>query len=393
MEDENLWEPGHSTAAPGSEIKKKGGRSRRHARYQEHGHLMTPLKSETIEGPQTGHGREEKDPSSLHQQARPAEADRGKGLMGSILAWTPSYDLRKVVTSAVCVILPYIIIIACLRFFFGNKASGLNAQPRSSLRSVLQSQDLIIAKSHSDSVYFTLNSLPSNLPLDSAGSKISFDESRFSVDDVALKLSQGIQQVDLLGSLIGRQLSPSIKANVHTDNCSLAASIHPIAQTAQVQFNDTLNAFDEIRSSYDNAVTVLTASRFGVQQALDHADTEMRSWNIKMLKWNFEEDGEKKRRDFTEMETSRRILKDAIESLSSVRETVNLKVGRYRRSSAELDILVENLHMMTRTEGKAPSRCGIAEAEVVERQLKVMVSQASSDVQGTQSFEEYYEAI
>ena len=393
MEDDNVREPGRSTAATGSEIKKEGERSRRPAKDRKHGHSTTPLKSETIEEPRTSHEREEKVPSSPHQQTTPAEADKGKGRVRSTLAWIKSYDYRKVVTSVVYIIVLYIIIIiACLGFFFGNKASVPNAQPRSSLRSVLQSQDLIIAKSHSDRVCFALNRLPSSLPLDSAGSEISFDEPRFAIDDVALKLSRGIQQVDLLGSLVGRQLSPSIKANVHTDNCSLVASIRPIAQTAQVQFHDTLDAFNEILSSCENTITALIASQVGVQQALDHADKELRSWDS-IWKSRDKDDGAKKRRDFTEMQTSRGILRDATESLSSVREIVNLKVGRYRRSSAELDILVENLDMMARPEGLTQSRCGIAEAEVVERQLKVTVSQASSDVQGTPNFEEYYNAI
>ena len=393
MEDETLWGPGHSTAATGSKIKKEGGRSRRPAKDRKHGHSMTPLGSEPIEGPRTSHEREEKVPSSPHQETTPVEVDKGKGRVGSTPAWITSYDWRDVVTSVVYIILLYIIILlACLGFFSGDKASVPNAQPRSSLRNVLQCQDLILAKSHSDSVCFALHGLPSGLPLDSAGSEISFDEPRFAIDDVASKLSRGIQQVDLLGSLIGRQLSPSIKANVYTDNCSLVASIRPIAQTAQVQFRDALDAFNEILSSCDHTTTALIASHLGVQQAMDHAEEELRSWETPWKSID-KDDGAKKRRDNEEMKTSRGILHDAIESLSSVKEIVNHKVGRYRRSSAEFDILVENLDMMARTEGSTQSRCGIAEAEVVERQLKVTVSQASSDVEGTQNFEEYYNAI
>lgn len=100
------------------------------------------------------------------------------------------------------------------------------------------------------------------LSLDGAGSEVSFNEPQFAIDDEASKLFRSIQQVNLLDSLIliDRRLSSSINADVRTGSCSLVALIHPLAQTAQVHFHDTLDTFNEILSSCDNTMAAPRAS-------------------------------------------------------------------------------------------------------------------------------------
>ena len=385
MEDDNVRESGHWTAATGSQVNKEREQNRQHARHPKHSHSTIPLSPEVKEEPRTGHEGEEQRPLFPHQQTSQTGANKGKGRVGA----TPA--LITPCTSVLSVILIPWIIIAVLVSVFDKTASVLDTQP-SLLRSVLQSRDLAVAKSHTDSVCFALNRLPTGLALDDVDGGISFDEPRFAINDVTVKVSRGVQHVDLLGSLIGHRLSPAIKANTHTGNCSLVESIRPIAQAAQVQFRDTLDLFEQILSSYDTTVAILRASQSGVQQALNRADKELRGWH-RIWAPEDKEAGPKRKRAFVEMQTWQGILSDAVQNLSSGREIVELKIGRYRRSSAEFDVLVESLDVMAMTQELTVSGCGTAEAGVVERQLKVTVSEASSDVQEMQGFEEYYNAI
>lgn len=390
MEDENRWQPGHghSSTATGSKVKEEHKRSRRHAQDPKPSHSTTLSGSRVKEELETSHGQEGKRPSSPQAQTEANKEERQVDTSAVLV--TTWFNLRGIIQSVFWIAFLLLCFITLLRLAPSKEASAWNAQPRSSLTSVLPSHDLAVVKSHSDTVCFALNRLALGPTLDNASGDISFNESRVAVLNNTSKLTRGIQEVDLLGSFIARELSPSIKTNVHTGNCSLLASTRPIAQTAQVHFRDTLDSLSEILSSHNDAVAALRASRLGVQQALNNADKEVRTWTAFWGQKGDKESGNEKRRHFTVMETWRDMLDDAIERLLTGREIVSLKVNRYGLASADFDILVERLEMMA---GLTESHCGISEVEVVERLFKTTVSKAANDDKGAPSFEGYYDAI
>lgn len=386
-----MWEHDHSTTVTESKVRKGHKTSGRHTKDPKPNHSMTPSGSRVKEEPETSHGQKEKRTSSPQTKIKANTKERLIDAYAvPIKSW---FSLWGVIQSVLWIASLLLCFSILLKFALSQKASVSNTQPHSSLRNVLQSHDLIVSKSHSDTVFVALNRLTSGPTLDNAGNEISINESPVAVLGITSKFTRGIQQVDLLGSFIGRQLSPAIKTNVRTGNCSLLALTQPIAQTAQTHFRDTLDSLNAILSSHDHAVSALKVSRFGVQQALNNADKELRTgfglWSQKSDK----ESGDEKNRHVAEMETWRDVLDDAIERLLIGREIVNLKVNIYGGSSADFDILVEELDRMAGTEGLIESRCGVSEAEVVERLFKVTVSKAADDVEGTQSFEEYFNAI
>ena len=221
---------------------------------------------------------------------------------------------------------------------------------------------------------------------------MSLSRSRSAVLDIAPKISRGAQQLDLLGSFLGRELCPSIKTNVHTKNCSRILSTRPIAQTARIYFRDASDSLNGILSAHDNAIDTLRADRSDIQQALDHADKKVRKWYALLYQKDDKEVGEDKRRLFAERTTWWDTLDGAIEELLTGREIVSRTMNRYSDSSAGLDVLVQTLDEMAGREGLTRLHCGISEAEGIERQFKEVVAMAASDDEG-QSFEKYYDAL
>ena len=84
-------------------------------------------------------------------------------------------------------------------------------QPRPQpLKGVLLSKDLVAAKLYSDAAYLTAHhSLACHSPLHPSD---EVKEIRFSLRSLQNEQSQGIHEINLLGSHIGIELSPSIKA-------------------------------------------------------------------------------------------------------------------------------------------------------------------------------------
>ena len=210
--------------------------------------------------------------------------------------------------------------------------------------------------------------------------------------DIVSQISRASQQVDLLGSFLGRELYPSIKTNVHNGNCSRIVSTRPIAQIARIYFRNTSNSLKETLSAYDHAIDTLYAYRSDIQQAVDSANKKARKWSALLGQEDDQEGGEVRRRLFEERTKWWKILDDAIEELLVGREIISRKVNRYSDSSAGLDVLVETLDEMAGREGLTRLHCGISEAEGIERQFKEVVAVAAGEDEG-RSLEEYYDAL
>ena len=383
---EDTWRPGRSVDPtnskvkdehPGPELKEEHLRSRRHATDPQHHHSMTPSRSEVKEEPETSHvprGNRDVSPQSRTEANEEAneEARSWCSLPGLVLC-IAVFGIAVWVAAS-------------------TTASGSDPQPPSSGRSVLQSHDLAVAKSHVYTVSRALNRPPSGLTLDDAGGQVAFDQSRSAVLDLASKISRGSQQIDLLGSFLGRELCPSIKTTVHTHNCSRIASTRPIAQAARIHFRNACDSLNEILSAHDHAIGTLRAYRSDIQQALDHADKKARQWYALLGREDDQEAGGDRRRLFAERTTWWDTLDTAIDELSAGREIVRRKINKYNDSSAGLDVLVQTLDEMAGREGLTRLHCGISEAEGIERQFKEVVARAASDDEG-RSFEEYYDAL
>ena len=378
----DTWKPGRSrepTNAVVKEeptdavVKEEHTRSRRHAMDLKHRHSVTPSRPKVKEEPQTSHVREEDRHASPPPQT---EANQKVKLWSSL--W-----------SIVC----WIAIIGAMAWFASRPtASVADPQPHPSWRSVLQSHDLAVAKSRVNIVGRALNRPPSGLTLDDAGGELSFNQLRSAVLGLASKISRASQQVDLLGSFLGRELCPSIKTNVHHGNCSGIVSTQPIAQTARIHFQNTSDSLKEILSAHDHAMDTLHAYRSDIQQAVDSANEKARKWSALLGQEDEQEVGEDRRRLFEERTRWLKTLDDAIEELLIGRKSISWKVDRYSDSSAGLDVLVETLDEMAGREGLTRVHCGISEAEGIERQFKEVVAVAAGE-EGGRSFEEYYDAL
>ena len=354
-------------------VKQEHTRSRRHVMDLKHRHSTTPSRPKVKEEPQTSHVREEGRRASPPPQTEANQKVRSWSSLWSILAW--------------------IAIIGAMAWFASRPTAAVSdPQPHPPWRSVLQSRDLAVAKSRVNTVGRALNRPPSGLTLDDADGEVSFNHLRSAVLGLASKISRASQQVDLLGSFLGRELYPSIKTNVHNGNCSRFVSTRPIAQTARVYFQNTSDSLKEILSAHDHAMDKLYAYRSDIQQAVDSANEKARKWSALLGQGDDQEVGEDRRRLFEERTKWWKMLDDVIEELLIVREISSRKMDRYSDSSAGLDVLVEMLDEMAGREGLTRLHCGVLEAEGIERQFKEVVAMAAGEDEG-RSFEEYYNAL
>lgn len=223
----NIWKPGRSTTVTGSEVKKEPKNSRRGAKDSKHGHLVTPSGSGIKEKFKTRHVSQEKRQCSPHSQPQTNEEERQvETIVTSVKPW---YNFRSIMGFLFCILF-FLVCFGAIPWDILSQG-GSASKAHSSLRSVLQSRDLVAAKSYSDTACRALDRLPSGLALDNDNNEKLFNESRSTVFNITSKFSRDTLQVDLLDTFLGRELSPSIKANVSIGNCSLIVSARPIVQT------------------------------------------------------------------------------------------------------------------------------------------------------------------
>ena len=354
-------------------VKEEHPRSRRQAMDLKHRHSITPSRPQVKEERRTSQVPEEKRHVFPQSQTEANEKVKSWFSLWSIIFW--------------------IAVIGAIAGLASRPTASIShPQPHPSRRSILQSHDLANAKSRVNTVGRALNRPPSGLTLDDAGGEVSFNQLRSAVLNLASKISRASQQVDLLGSFLGRELYPSIKTNVYHRNCSRIISTRPIAQTARIYFRNTSDSLKEILSAHNHVMDTLYAYRSDIQQAVDRANKKARKWSTLLVQEDDQEVGGDRRRLFEERTKEWKMLDDAIEELLIAREISSRKMDKYSDSSAALDVLVETLDEMAGREGLTGLHCGISEAEGIERQFKEVVAMAAGEDEG-RSFEEYYDAL
>jgi hypothetical protein len=282
-----------------------------------------------------------------------------------------------------------VVLLGVICFVSYHLCTNLSSPPRPLLKAAFHSRDLAIAKSCSDTVWFTLHQ--STVP--------SHDELLSSLRNLSSELSQGVQTASLLSSHIGVDLSYLIKVASNTERCSDFARVGPSISTAQNYIHQLLSSLDASRTICSIALSHVAVEHANAQHILASALKDAQSLWERLLASTSSARAEEKLRSYERMENWSSMLANATRDLQVGSNAVNMEMERFAQLKADMRILekkaIEALHTGQTEERQeiVKTRCTISGLQVFEQLFLDMVFKVTKNDTDADYFYGHYKAL